>query len=167
MRTWLRGVLEVVAAIVLVPQVFVFCYFFRYFFLSGSVLVLLKALSVYALTISWVSAPYLAALALAVKVLIRVRVRWSATLLAGVVGGYGWVAAWNLLVYDRAFSYVGSALPILLCSLCFAGYAAARALYLDSLLPIKPEPRAKAGAGGAEAAADREATGAPQEGNAP
>jgi hypothetical protein len=137
MKTWLRNLLEVMGVVLLVPQVFVFCYYFRYSFTGGNGVGLLKALSAYALTISWVSAPYLAALALAVKALIRARARWWVTFLATVAAGYGWVAGWNLLVYDRAFSYAWSALPVLLCSLVFSGYAAARVLYLDSLLPLK------------------------------
>lgn len=136
MKTWLRGALEILAVILLLPQVFVFFYFFRYLFTGGNALELLKTLAVYALTISWVSAPFLAALALGFKALIRVQVNWMAALLLCVAAGYGWVAAWNLLVYN-VFSYFWSALPILLCSLGFVGYASARKIYQESLEPIR------------------------------
>jgi hypothetical protein len=136
MKTWLRNGLEILAVVLLLPQVFVFFYFFRFFFVGGNALGLLKTVAVYALTISWVSAPFLVALALAVKALISAKARWTVTLLLCVAAGYAWVAAWNLLVYP-VFSYFWSALPILLCSVGFAGYAAARRIYLESLEPLK------------------------------
>ncbi len=136
MKTWLRKGLEILAVVLLLPQVFVFLYFFRYYFAGGNVLGLLKNTAVYALTISWVSAPFLVALAVAVKALINAKARWAVTLLLCVATGYGWVAAWNLLVYPM-FSYFWSTLPILLCSVGFTGYAAARRIYLESLEPLK------------------------------
>lgn len=137
MKTWLRNGLEILAVVLLLPLVFVFLYFFRYLFTGSNSLAFLKTIAVYALTISWVSAPFLVVLAIAVKTLIHAKVRWTVTLLLCVAAGYVWVAAWNLLVYN-VFSYFWSALPILLCSIGFAGYAAARMLYLESLQPIKP-----------------------------
>lgn len=137
MRTRLRGVLEVLAVILLLPQAFVFLYYFRYFFLGENGLGLLKTLAVYALTVSWVSAPYLVLLCVAVKALLTFKVRWYVTLLICVAAGYGWVAAWNVCVFP-VFSYLWSLLPILLCSTGFAGYAGARLLYLESLAPTAP-----------------------------
>lgn len=138
MKAWLRNGLEILAVILLLPQVFVFLYFFRYFFAGTNSLALLKTIAVYALTISWVSAPFLVVLTIAIKTLIQVRVRWYMTLFFCVAAGYAWVAAWNLLVY-HVFSYFWSTLPILLCSIGFAGYAAARMLYQESLKPIAPK----------------------------
>ena len=135
MKTWLRNGLEILAVILLLPQIFVFLYFFRYLFAGSNSLAFLKTIAVYALTISWVSAPFLAVLAIMVKTLINTKVRWYVTLLLCITAGYAWVAAWNLLVYNM-FSYFWSALPILLSSIGFAGYAAARMLYLESLQPI-------------------------------
>jgi hypothetical protein len=145
MKAWLRQALEFAAVLLVLPQLFVFFYHFRYLFVGGNSLGLAKHLSLYALTISWVSAPYLVALTVAVKALIRVRVPWWVTFFAAAAGGAAWVFAWNHLVYARAFSYAWSALPVLLCSLLTAGYAGARAIYLDSLIPIKPQaPAAEA-----------------------
>jgi hypothetical protein len=135
MKVWLRSGLEILAVILVLPQVFIFLYFFRYLFIGSNGLSLLKTLVVSALTISWVSAPFLAVLSIAVKALITIKVRWTVTLLVCVVAGYVWLTAWNVLVFNE-FSYGWSALPILLCSLGFSGYTAARMLYLESLEPL-------------------------------
>jgi hypothetical protein len=140
MKTWLKNGLEMLAVVLLLPQVFLLLYFFRYLFLGQNVLGLAKTLCVYGLTISWVSAPVLVLLAAGVKALLRARARWYVTLLACWAAGTAWVAAWNLLVYP-VFSYAWAALPVLLCSVGFAGYAGARVLYLESLLP-EPPPQA-------------------------
>lgn len=136
MKAWGMAALELLLMILLVPQAFVFCYYFSLFFEGGNQLGLLSALAVYALTISWVSAPFLAVLTLLVRVLVGARVRWYMMLLFCVGAGYLWLAAWNLLVYD-IFSYLRSAVPILLCSVGTAGWAMARSVYLDGLTPQK------------------------------
>ena len=145
MKAWQRISLEVLTVILLVPQVFVYLYYFRLLFTGGNRLGLLKALFLYGATVSWVSAPFLALLALLSHVLLQVRVRWTWTFLFCMAAGYLWVAAWNLFVFDM-FSYVWAALPVVLCSAGYAVYAAARALYHESLLPSKPFVKAE-GAG--------------------
>lgn len=137
MKAWLRPVVEVAAVVLLLPQAFVFMYYFRYAFIGSNWAGLCKALSLYGLSISWVSAPFLVALTLAVRAMIGARVRWWKTLGAGVAMGFLWVAAWNLLVAP-SFAYATAALPVLLCSLATAGYAQAYALYLDALHPWTP-----------------------------
>lgn len=133
MKAWLRRGTELLTVILLVPQVFVFCYFFTHFFLRGAdQLGLLKSLVLYALTISWVSAPFMAALTVLIHVLVNKRVRWYAILPICVGSGYLWLLAWNLIVY-KTFAYGRAALPVLLCSFGTAGYALARALYLEGL----------------------------------
>jgi hypothetical protein len=134
MKAWRMTALELLLIILLLPQAFVFCYFFSYFFIGGNQLGLLKALSSYALTISWVSAPFLALLTLLVKTLIGARVRWYVILPLCVGTGFLWVAAWNLLVYD-VFAYGRAAVPIMLCGVATAGWAMARAVYQQSLPP--------------------------------
>ena len=62
MRRWQRLAWEVLAVVLLVPQLFVLLYHYRLLFAGGSALGLLKALCLYGLTISWVSAPFLALL---------------------------------------------------------------------------------------------------------
>jgi len=134
MKAWGMVALEVLLMILLVPQVFVVCYFFSYFFGGGNQVGLLKSLALYAVTISWVSAPFLAALTLLVRALLGARVRWFVMLLFCIGAGYLWLAAWNLLVYD-VFSYPRAAVPILLCSVGTAGWAMARSVYREGLTP--------------------------------
>ncbi len=137
MKAWLKRGAELLAVILLVPQVFVLCYFFTHFFLRGAdQLGLLKSLTLYALTISWVSAPFLAAMNILIHVLVNKRVRWYLTLLLCVSAGYFWLTAWNLIVF-RTFAYGRAALPVLLCSLGTAGYALARALYVEGVPKLK------------------------------
>ena len=144
MKTGLRVVMELLAMTLLVPQVFVLCYYFTYFFEGGNQLGLGRTLAVYALTISWVSAPFLALLYVLVKALIGSRVSGYVTLLLCVGAGYLWLAAWNVLVYN-IFSYWRAAFPILLCSLGTAGYALARKLFLESLPPPEKKKSVEAG----------------------
>ena len=134
MKTWRTVAWELLLIILLLPQMFVFLYFFSFLFVGGNWLGLLKTVCLYALTVSWVSSPFLALLTLLIRVLVGARVRWFVTLPFCVAAGFLWVAAWNLLVYDF-FSYGRAVLPILLCSLCTAGYAQAQAFYLDNLPP--------------------------------
>ena len=137
MKAWRMIAWELSLIVLLVPQAFVFTYYFPLLFAGGNVLGLLKTLFLYALTISWVSAPFLALLTLLIRALVGVRVRWFVTLPLCIGAGFLWLAAWNALVYD-AFAYGRAALPVLLCSVVTAGYAQARALYLDNLPPLKP-----------------------------
>ncbi|MEI7901483.1 MAG: hypothetical protein WCK89_14630 [bacterium] len=125
---------ELLLMILLLPQAFVFCYFFTYFFQGGDPWGLLKSLALYALTISWVSSPFLAMLTLLVKWMIGARVRWFVVLPLCIGAGYLWLSAWNLLVYD-VFAYLRASVPIVLCSVLTAGWAKARAVYLESLTP--------------------------------
>ncbi len=134
MKAWRVAGLEMLLIILLLPQVFVLCYFFGALFEGGRPAGLLKTLSLYALTISWVSAPFLAVLTLLVRTLIGARARWFVMLPLCIAAGYLWLAAWNLLVYD-VFAYLRAAAPILLCSAGTAGWAMARSLYLQSLPP--------------------------------
>ncbi len=134
MKAWRRVGLELLLVTLLVPQAFVFFYNFPNLFHGGSPLGLLKALSLYALSISWVSAPFLAVLTLLVRILIGARVRWYAMLPFCIAAGYLWLTLWNRFVYSD-FSYLRAALPILLCSVGAAGWAMARSLYLESLVP--------------------------------
>lgn len=143
MKAWFRGVTETALVILLVPQVFVGCYFFPLFFKGENRLGLLHSLCLYALTISWVSAPFLTALSLLVRVLLRTSINGYVTFLCCVGAGYFWLELWNLFVYD-VFTYGRAAVPVLLCSIGTAGYALAKAFYLKGLPP--PEKTKKEGA---------------------
>ncbi len=151
-RGWLRVAAETAALAVAMPQVFLFLYYARDLAVgSGARAPFARALALYGLAVAQVSAPYVIALTLALRVLIRRRVRVGVTLGCAVAAGYLWVAVWNGLILE-SFSYGGATVPILLCSLVFAGYAAARRLYLDSLEPLLPPRPAAPAAGENEAA---------------
>lgn len=133
-KTLRNFLLELLLVVMLVPQAFVFFYYFTFFFRGGNSIRLLWPLARYALTISWVSAPFIVVTALLVKVLLARQVRWYVTVAFCWGAGYVWLAAWNYFVYD-IFSYGQAILPMLLCSLGAAGYALARDLYQRDLLP--------------------------------
>lgn len=141
MKAGLKMALQVLAVILFVPQAFLFFYFFPFLFVGGNPLGLLKSMALFALTMSWVSAPFLLLATALVNALIQARVRWFVTLPLCVGASYLWLVAWNLLVYD-SIAYGRALLPVLLCCLGTAGYAHARSLYLRSLQPEprKPEP---------------------------
>jgi len=131
-NAWLRTGLELFLVTLLVPQVFILCYFFPLFFHGGHLAGLFRSLVVYAITISWVSAPFLISVTLLFRVLITTRVRGYVTFLFCMALGYLWLFAWNQLVYEM-FTYGRAAIPVFLCSLGTVGYALARAVYLDGL----------------------------------
>jgi len=134
MKAWRKDLLELLLVVLLVPQIFVFFYYIPFLFTGGNNGSFLKTLVLYAFTLSWVSAPFLAVLVACIKKLFKARVRWYALLVFNVAAGYLWVTAWNVLVYP-VFSYGRAAFPILVCGLGTTGYALARALYLNGLQP--------------------------------
>lgn len=134
MRTLRTFLLELLLVVLLVPQAFVLLYYFTFFFKGGNPVGLLKTLAVYALTISWVSSPFLAVVALLIRVFLARRVRWHAVLAFCLCAGWVWVTAWNTLVFD-IFAYRQAAVPVLLCSLGMAGYVWARDFYRRNLPP--------------------------------
>lgn len=136
MKPWRKDLLELLLVVLLVPQIFVFFYYLPFLFTGGTSVSFFKTLLLYALTLSWVSAPFLVVLAVCVKKLFTARVRWYVMLLFNVAAGYLWLTAWNVLVYP-VFSYGRAAFPILVCGLGTSGYALARVLYLNSLQPQK------------------------------
>jgi len=140
MKAWVRVALELLLIVLLLPQLFVFLYYFVFAFSGNNWLEFLKAMAFYALTISWVSAPFLVLLYALVRGLLGARVRWFVALPLCVGTGFFWLWAWNHFVYP-AFTWGRAVLPLLACSVGPAGYAWARAMYLESL--ILPKPPAK------------------------
>ena len=140
MKTWGRVALELSLVVLLLPQLFVLLYYGGYAFSGSNWSGFFKAISLYALTVSWVSAPFLVILFALVKGLLGARVRWFVALPLCVGVGFFWLWAWNHFVYP-AFSWGRAVLPLLVCSLGPTGYAWARAMYLESL--ILPSPPAQ------------------------
>jgi hypothetical protein len=139
MKARLAVAANALTVVLLVPQAFVFFYYFPFLFVGSNPLGLLKAAALYALTVSWVSAPFLLLATALVKGLVQARARWFVTLPLCVAAGYLGLIAWNLLVY-AIFDYGRALLPVVLCCLGTAGYAHARAMYLRSLPQEAPKP---------------------------
>ena len=131
MKQSLRTIRDMLLFILLAPQFFVFSYYFGCLFHGANKLALTRNLFFFALTITWISAPLLLALAFAVKAMLARRWRWHTVLPLSAAAGFLWLALWNLTVYNN-FSYVRSALPLLLCSTITAGFALASRMYEDT-----------------------------------
>ena len=117
MKSTFKSIAEALVLILLLPQVFVFLYFFW-----GTVRVgvdgfgMMKDIAVLGLTISRMAAPFLYLLYLLVRHMNREKKRCLATFLVCWAAGYGGIVAWNFLIFDGNFSYFWSVLPVTLCS---------------------------------------------------
>ena len=112
----------------LIPQAFVYCYFFPMLFHTGSSIPgFVKVLSKYALTISWVSAPILTFLYAGFCIGLRRRIKGWALLLICLLAGFTWIVVWNLVVYPT-FGLLRSIIPLLICSIVSWGYAIGNSL---------------------------------------
>jgi hypothetical protein len=131
MKKWLRTIRDMLLFILLAPQFFVFSYYFSYFFKGANKLSLAKSLFVLAITVALVSAPFLLALAFAVKIMLTRRWRWHTILPLSFMGGFLWLVLWNLTIY-KSFSYARSLLPLLMCSIIMVGFALAHRMREDT-----------------------------------
>lgn len=131
MKKWLRLLWDMLLFILLAPQFFIFSYYFGYLFKGDHKLPLIRSLFLFALTVSWVSAPLLLALAFAVRNMLARRWRWHTILLLSAAGGGVWLTLWNLTVHNN-FSYARALLPLLICTTITAGFALARRMYEDT-----------------------------------
>ncbi len=141
MKKWLLILRDMLLFIFLTPQFFIFSYYFSYLFKGSNKLALIRNLFLFALTISWVSAPLLVAFAFAVKAMLSRRVRWHTLLPLSAAAGFVWLTLWNLTVYKN-FSYARSVLPLLTCTTITAGFALARRMYEDTAPKISGENQA-------------------------
>jgi hypothetical protein len=136
MKAWQKTVLFLLAIVLLVPQVFVFTYFFSMLFTGSNWLGLLRSMALFGLTLSWVALPFLALAAVLFRLMISANARWFVTFPLGIAAAYLGLVAWNLLIFP-CFSYGRAALPVLLCCLGTIGVAHIRALCLAYLPPEK------------------------------
>jgi len=126
MKNTLKTIAEAIALILILPQLFVFLYFFW-----GTVRVgfdgfgMMKHLALLGLSASRLSAPFLYLLYFLICRINREKARCLATFLICLVSGYAGVVAWNLVVFPN-FSYVWGIIPVLICSGGTAGYMALR-----------------------------------------
>ncbi len=144
MKKWLYTIRDMLLFILLAPQFFVFGYYFSYFFKGANKLSLAKSLFELAITIALVSTPFLLALAFAVKIMLTRRWRWYAILPLSFMGGFLWLALWNLTIY-KSFSYASSLLPLLMCTISMVGFALARRMLEGTALKTKTGKNAVSG----------------------
>jgi hypothetical protein len=115
MKSILKSLLEAAVVILLIPQIFVFLYFFLPTIRSVESLGLFKPLVLLGLTISRLAGPILYILYLAISAINREKRRGFLSFVICTITGYLCVVAWNLVIFKN-FSYGWSLLPILICS---------------------------------------------------
>ncbi len=115
MKAILKSLLEATAVILLVPQLFVFMYFFWPTIRGADGWGMMKSLVIFGLTLSRIVGPLLYILYLVIVSLNRGKRRSICSFLICTTAGYASVIAWNMLVY-KSFSYAWALLPVLICS---------------------------------------------------
>lgn len=116
MKPILKTVAEVLLLILLLPQIFVFLYFFWSTVRIGfGGFGMMKDLASLGLAISLMSAPFLYVLYFAIRRVNRDKARGLATFLICLVSGYAGVVAWNVFIFEN-FSYFWGLIPVLICS---------------------------------------------------
>lgn len=115
-RNGLKLLLDWALVIVLLPQVFLLCYYFPYLtHKSGWSFKFVAEIAKYGLDISWVSAPVLTVLFMIYRSSFR-RTTNGFLIWAGCfVFGLLWIAGWNLLVYP-SFNLWKASVPLLIIS---------------------------------------------------
>ncbi|MCL1919932.1 MAG: hypothetical protein FWG50_02470 [Kiritimatiellaeota bacterium] len=117
MKDTLKMIAEALVLILLLPQIFVFLYFFWSVVKIGAGgFGMMKEIAFLGLTISRMAGPFLYLLFLLVRRMNRKRGRALATFAVCWAAGYGGVVAWNLVIFPESFSYFWSILPVTLCS---------------------------------------------------
>ena len=135
MKAILKSLLEAVAVILLVPQLFVFLYFFWPTIRGADGWGMMKSLVIFGLTLSRIAGPILYILYLVITSINREKRRNVWSFLICSTAGYASVIIWNIFVY-KSFSYVWGLLPVIICS---AGVVAYQILK-DKTLMANPKP---------------------------
>jgi hypothetical protein len=135
MKAILKSLLEAAAVILLVPQLFVFMYFFWPTIHGADGWGMMKSLVIFGLTLSRIAAPILYILYLVIVCINREKRRsvWSFLICAAT--GYATVITWNLLIY-KSFSCVWALLPVIICSSGVVAYQ----LLKDKSILAHPKP---------------------------
>ncbi|MEI7945120.1 MAG: hypothetical protein WCJ02_00410 [bacterium] len=135
MKAIIQSLLEAAAVILLVPQLFVFMYFFWPTIHGADGWGMMKSLVIFGLTLSRIAGPILYILYLVITSINREKRRSAWSFLVCTTVGYASVITWNLLIY-KSFSYAWSLLPVLICS---SGVVAYQILKDKSIL-ANPKP---------------------------
>ena len=125
--------LDMLLVVFTTPFVFVFTYFFPLFFSGAEHLKLLKEILLLSLSVSWVSAAFLVAAVLILKVMIGREIRWIAIFFVSLAFGIIWILLYNWIILN-IFTFFGSIIPLLLCCVFSTTYAAAKKLYNNDSL---------------------------------
>jgi hypothetical protein len=135
MKAILQSLLEAVAVILLVPQLFVFLYFFWPTIHGYDGRGMITSLIVFGFSISRIAGPFLYILFLVITALNRDKRRHVASFLICTCSGYAAVVAWNVFIFEN-FSYAWGLLPVLLCSAGVSAYQFLR----DTSIMAPPPP---------------------------
>lgn len=100
--------------LLLIPQIFVFSYYFPSLLTRHNPVGFLKAVLKCGFTAAWISIPFMAVFFLLGRVALRRKIRAAIILPAAIAAGYAWVVAWNWAIFPT-FKYFRSLLPVLLC----------------------------------------------------
>lgn len=135
MKAILKSIFEALAVILLVPQLFVFLYFFWPTVRGVDGWDMMKTLIALGFSVSRLAGPILYILYLVIVSVNRDKRQCVLSFVICFVTGYASVIAWNLFVYKN-FSYAWGVLPVLICSLGAAAYQ----LFKDASILAKPKP---------------------------
>lgn len=135
MKAILKSLLEAAAVILLVPQLFVFMYFFWPTIHGADGWDMLKSLVIFGLSLSRIAGPILYILYLVIVSINREKRRSVWSFLVCATAGYASVLMWNLLIY-KSFSDVWALLPVLICSSGVVAYQ----LLKDKSILANPKP---------------------------
>ena len=135
MKAILKSILEALAVILLVPQLFVFLYFFWPTVRGVDGWGMMKELMALGFSVSRLAGPILYILYLVIVSLNRDKRRSLLSFLICFATGYASVIAWNVFIY-KSFSYAWGALPVLICSMGVAAHE----LFKDGSILAKPKP---------------------------
>ncbi|MDD2597611.1 MAG: hypothetical protein PHO37_00090 [Kiritimatiellae bacterium] len=141
LKQMMRTFLDLALIVFVTPPAFVFTYFFPLFFSGNNFSVLARDMVKLSFYVSWVSAPLLVAAVLALKLMIRRKLRWFSVLLASYAAGFLWLILWNWVIEDL-FTFWRSLIPLSVCCLFSMVYVMAKALYQDDKMNFSEYPDA-------------------------
>ena len=101
MKELLKSLLEAAAVILLVPQLFVFMYFFWPTIRGADGWGMMKSLVIFGLTLSRIAGPILYILYLVIVSINREKRRSVISFLLCALAGYATVIAWNVYIYEN------------------------------------------------------------------
>ena len=134
----LKEILDWGLVVFLLPQLFLFFYYFSFLFKrQANWLTLVAAIAKYGLSISWVSLPFFSLLYVGVRCCFARRISGLKVWLLSFFFGGAWIVFWNWGIYPT-FEYWRSAVPLLLCSSFACLYAVAGHLYREGAVIEEP-----------------------------